>query len=282
MSDKISLQWNDFKENITSSFGKLRNNKDFTNVTLAFEDGRVMEAHKVILAASSPFFDNLLQKSKHTHPLIYLRGFESKDFVSILDFVYFGEANVNQEDFDSFVAIAEDIQLKGLTRQTSTNLIQDQEVTQHYKPIQKSREMLEKSTNPCLDLERWKHQYSTVNPIQSNPDLKHNRNVPIAPSTTVAVLNQSSIDLLALDRKVKSMMEHGQKMITTLKEMRNGTPKQETSRICRVCGKEGLPKHIRNHIEANHLEGLCIPCDFCDKTFSLRNSLTTHKGRFHK
>ena len=138
-------------------------------MTLAFEDGQVMEAHKVILAASSPFFDNLLQKSKHTHPLIYLRGFESKDFVSILDFVYFGEANVNQEDFDSFVAIAEDIQLKGLTRQTSKDLIHEQEVAQHYEPIQKSREMLEKSTNPCLDLERWKHQYSTVNPIQPRP-----------------------------------------------------------------------------------------------------------------
>ena len=132
MSDKLNLQWNDFKENITSSFGKLRNNKDFTNVTLAFEDGQVMEAHKVILAASSPFFDNLLQKSKHTHPLIYLRGFESKDFVSILDFVYFGEANVNREDLDSFVAIAEDIQLKGLTRQTSKDLIQDQEVREAF------------------------------------------------------------------------------------------------------------------------------------------------------
>ena len=268
MSDKLNLQWNDFKENITSSFGKLRNNKDFTNVTLAFEDGQVMEAHKVILAASSPFFDNLLQKSKHTHPLIYLRGFESKDFVSILDFVYFGEANVNREDLDSFVAIAEDIQLKGLTRQTSKDLIHEQEVTQHYEPIQKSREMLEKSTNPRLDLQRWL--------------LQPNRNVPIAPSTTVEISNQSSIDLLALDRKVKSMMEHGQKMITTVKEIRDGTPKQETSRICRVCGKEGLQKHIRKHIEANHLEGLCIPCDVCDKTFSSRNSLTIHKGRFHK
>ena len=237
-------------------------------MTLAFEDGQVMEAHKVILAASSPFFDNLLQKSKHTHPLIYLRGFESKDFVSILDFVYFGEANVNREDLDSFVTIAEDIQLKGLTRQTSKDLIHEQEVTQHYEPIQKSREMLEKSTNPRLKLQRWLLQY--------------NSNVPIAPSTTETISNQSSIDLLALDRKVKSMMEHGQKMITTVKEIRDGTPKQETSRICRVCGKEGLPKHIRNHIEANHLEGLCIPCDVCDKTFSSRNSLGIHKGRFHK
>ena len=53
-----------------------------------------MEAHKVILASSSPFFDKILQKNKHPHPLLYLKGFQSKDFTSILDFLYFGEANV--------------------------------------------------------------------------------------------------------------------------------------------------------------------------------------------
>ena len=111
MSDKLCLQWNDFKENVNSAFGRLREDKEFTDVILACEDGQQMEAHKVILASSSPFFEKILQKSKHPHPLIYLRGFQSKDFVSILDFLYFGEANVYQEDLDSFLAIAEEIQL---------------------------------------------------------------------------------------------------------------------------------------------------------------------------
>ena len=40
-------------------------------------DGHQIEAHKVILAASSPFFQAILKKNKHTHPLIYLRGMKS-------------------------------------------------------------------------------------------------------------------------------------------------------------------------------------------------------------
>merc|ERR1712012_250602 len=140
MSEKLCLQWNDFKENVNSAFGSLRNDKEFTNVTLACEDGQQMEAHKVILVASSPFFEKILQKSKHPHPLIYLRGFQSKDFESILDFFYFGEANVYQEDLDSFLAIAEEIQLKGLTKQTSSDLIQGQVETQHSGSIQKNRD----------------------------------------------------------------------------------------------------------------------------------------------
>ena len=33
-------------------------------------DGHQIEAHKVILAASSPFFQAILKKNKHSHPLI--------------------------------------------------------------------------------------------------------------------------------------------------------------------------------------------------------------------
>ena len=115
MSEELCLQWNDFRENVDSAFKSLRHDKEFTDVTLACEDGHQMEAHKVILAASSPFFEKILHKSRHSNPLIYLKGFQSKDFASIMDFLYFGEANVFQEDLDSFLAIAEEIQLKGLT-----------------------------------------------------------------------------------------------------------------------------------------------------------------------
>ena len=80
MSEKLCLQWNDFRENVDSAFKSLRNDKKFTDVTLACEDGQQIEAHKIILAASSPFFEKILHKSKHPHPLIYLRGIRSKHF----------------------------------------------------------------------------------------------------------------------------------------------------------------------------------------------------------
>ena len=113
-TEKVCLKWEDFQGNVTSAFGTLKETEDFVDVTLVCEDGQEMEAHKVILASSSPFFETMLQKSKHPHPLIYLKGFQSKVLTSVLDFLYFGEANVNQEDLDSFFAIAKDIKLEGL------------------------------------------------------------------------------------------------------------------------------------------------------------------------
>ena len=80
MSEKLRLHWNDFQENINVLFGNLRGNGEFSDVTLACEDGQQFEGHNVVLAASSPVFQNLLKMSKlQNHPLlIYMRGIKSE------------------------------------------------------------------------------------------------------------------------------------------------------------------------------------------------------------
>ena len=75
-SEKFSLKWNEFQENISVAFSNLREDKTFTDVTLVSEDGQQMEVHKIILTASSPFFMNILTNNKHPTPLIYLKGFK--------------------------------------------------------------------------------------------------------------------------------------------------------------------------------------------------------------
>ena len=253
MSEKLCLQWNDFKANVNSAFGRLRDDKDFTDVTLACEDGHQMEAHKVILASSSPFFEKILQRNKHPHPLIYLRGFQSQDLLAILDFLYFGEANVYQENLDSFLAIADELKLKGLTGQTSSDLVEEQEKSTNPKPIHKPKETFKTSQN-----------------IDDTEEA----------SKVIAVSNQFSGDLQALDEKVKSMMERSQNMIRNGKQA-NGTPRHKRAFICKVCGKEEKITNIINHIEANHLEGISIPCDYCDKACSSRAALRKHRSKYH-
>ena len=121
MPEKLCLKWNDFQENVNKAFGRLREETEFVDVTLACNDGQQVEAHKVILTASSPFFDNLLKKNRHPHPLIYMKGVKFEDLLAIVDFLYCGEANVYQENLDSFLCIAEDLKLKGLTGQQDVN-----------------------------------------------------------------------------------------------------------------------------------------------------------------
>ena len=113
--EKLCLQWNDFKENITSAFAQLREDREFADVTLACEDGQQIKAHTVILISSSPFFRNLLSKNKHPHPLIYMRGVEFEHLSALVDFLYLGEANVLQENIDSFLTVATELKLAGFS-----------------------------------------------------------------------------------------------------------------------------------------------------------------------
>ena len=66
-SEELCLQWNDFQNIVRSAFADLRNDEDLTDVTLVFEDGRQIKAHKLVLAAMSPFFLDLLKRNKHPH-----------------------------------------------------------------------------------------------------------------------------------------------------------------------------------------------------------------------
>ena len=112
-TEKLCLQWNDFKEDIISSFGNLRGDREFADVTLACEDGQQIEVHKVVLASSSPVFMELLKKHRHPHPLLYMRGLKSDNLVAMIDFIYHGEATVLQENIDSFLVYAGELRLKG-------------------------------------------------------------------------------------------------------------------------------------------------------------------------
>ena len=257
MSEKLCLQWNDFQDNVRSAFGNLREGSDFADVTLACEDGHQIEAHKVILAASSPFFQAILQRNKHSHPLIYMRGVKSVDLVAMVDFLYFGEANVYQENLDSFLAIAEELQLKGL--KGSDNQKQTNET-----------EELQKEPLPTKQKYRTNQNISETG-TTTKESLTSIEDKALALSIPMTV----SADLQQLDETVKSMMETSQNMFPIGK-------RQERGKKCNVCGKEGLVTDIKRHIEAHHMEGVEIPCNHCDKLFRSRDGLRQHISKHHR
>ena len=126
MSEKFNLKWNDFKSTVLQSFKSIRADKDFLNVTLVTDDEVQMEAHKVILAASSPFLANILKKSPHKHPLIYLSGISSINLNLILDYVYFGEVQLLQEQLDDFLLASSKLKISGLTGNENNEEYEDE------------------------------------------------------------------------------------------------------------------------------------------------------------
>ena len=252
MSEKLCLQWNDFKENITTSFGTLRRDEDFADVTLACEDGKQVKAHKVILASSSQLFQKILKSNKHAHPLLYMRGMKSEDLLAILDFLYCGESNVYQENLDSFLAIAEELQLKGLMGKSYQG---EQEIPT------KPSEVHVAENAAFKDETRVTKAAAMSSPQGSSEDSQ---------ARTVAVANEHPANMLQLDEQINSLMTKSSR-----KEGKNPIY------MCKVCGKEDIRGHMRDHIEANHLEGISITCNFCEKMFRTRNARRQHQTKYH-
>ena len=252
MSEKLCLQWNDFQENIKSAIGNLREDKDLQDVTLVSEDGQQVEAHKVILAASSPFFQNILRKNSHPHPMIFMKGVKFEDLQAIVDFLYCGEANIFQENIDAFLAIAEELKLKGLTSKPD-------KIEENMNPNKVGT-----SSKPTFKTEKW-----ISDQIQNNlASIEDQTTSELSQEGLMPVQSFVSSDVQELDAKVKSLME--------LSENRASNGRQPYVR--KVCGKEGQWVAIRDHIESNHLEGVSLPCSMCEKTYRSRTTLRRHNN----
>ena len=171
-----------------------------------------------------------------------MRGVKSIDLLAIIDFLYLGKANVFQENLDSFLAIAEELQLKGLMEETECQ--------------ENAKEISEKVVR-----DRSQTTERAQQPVQKNADRK------------IAKYEEFSEDFSELEVRIKSMMEMSRNLVS------NGKQK---AHICKVCGKEGWPNDIRRHIEAKHLGELSFPCNFCEKKCRSRNALRQHKNGHNK
>ena len=153
--EKFCLRWNDFESNLSQAFKELRQESGFLDVTLLCEGQDQIEAHRVVLSACSGFFRSVLGRSKHHHPLLYLKGVQRSDLNHILDFIYYGEVSIAQENLNSFLSVAEELQIKGLT-QNNLNLKEDK--TKTNRPAARVRAPSERQISQPEDVVQVKHE----------------------------------------------------------------------------------------------------------------------------
>jgi hypothetical protein len=56
-----------------------------------------------------------LIRKTNKNPLLYLKGIRLKELQAVLNFMYHGEVNVAQDSLNNFLAVAEELAVKGLT-----------------------------------------------------------------------------------------------------------------------------------------------------------------------
>ena len=252
-TEKFCLRWNDFETNIRSAFGDLKEEKDFSDVTLVCADHQV-EAHRVILAACSPFFKKVLRKVQHSHPLIYMKGVKFSDLEAVLSFVYHGEVSMAEADLNSFLAVAEELEVKGLTcgknisRGSSCDRLQPNSIEgSSYHLIQ------------SISCNHLHQSNSSHRPQNTAPPLPHN-SAQVGLKTSI----KAEVDLNNYIEKIREGANFGQFR-------------------CNICGHVSSSKtNLRRHVESQHFPGLFeYSCDQCEKNFNTMTKYRNHRRRHH-
>ena len=115
MAEKYTLNWQTFSEHLQLMFKDLYQEGRYTDVTLVSDDQTQFKAHKIVLSACSPVFKKIIDSNPSQHPLIYLRGVQSYEVESILQFMYLGEGRFYHERMREFIKVAQDLEVKEIS-----------------------------------------------------------------------------------------------------------------------------------------------------------------------
>ena len=246
-TEKFCLKWNDFKNNVSQSFSKLRKESHFFDVTLISEDQKQIKAHKLVLSACSAFFRAILTENTHNHPMLYIDGVTAGQMQHVMDYIYQGEVNVFQEDLDKFLSIGQKLKLEGLMGSPeddppeTENIPKIEEIDTNFKDMNDGYSLNEMDCS-----------------LNETKITSKSYNNTYTLKTTTDTINVQSND------EVNSKFEE---MVV----------KEDGMYRCNHCNKTMNHRaNMKRHVET-HLSGLAYDCHNCGKTFRSSHALHRHR-----
>ena len=171
----FNLKLNNHQSFLIGSLADFYQNEAFADVTLSAE-GRLIQAHRVILASCSPYFRDVLFGFENTdkHPIILLKDVPFVDLKAIVDFIYKGETTIPSHQLDSLLRNGVSLKIKGLmdvNNKTNDRIEQDQNQSKGSNDNENDKSSEEKTAKRSRK-RTWKKQtHSKSNIVQNNLDL---------------------------------------------------------------------------------------------------------------
>ena len=201
---------------VNSNIKLLREQNQFFDVSLVCEDGARLPAHKIILAAHSDKFKQILEQMSPVTPAlaavahcVYLIGLKGRELTSILDYIYEGEARVSQADLARFLTVAELLHINSLVNIDNLDASnvsqkpQEEEIEEEVYLASKDQNVMVEHVMATEDKE--------LRLTSINPEVGENtKSRP--PSTTVTDVNQVLLENL----KVLGMSKLSKEIISVL------------------------------------------------------------------
>ena len=252
--DTLHLSNSNLIQTHTKFYNELLESQEMSDVTLAC-DGYEIGAHKTIVSASSLFFREVIRKSKHPNPYIYLKGVSKETLEAILKFIYIGQVTARSANLENLVDVGNELQIEGLMEEKLKTSRKKNEDLKESQP--KEMENLDVNIADFVKIEPYEtmeHEEETGDEqgVNDNDDAGGRSN------------NQAELAEEIAKRMVEIADEEGVKQYD-----------------CLVCHKKQKEKaKMKMHVET-HLKGFSHTCKFCGKVTKTTGALQLHVYRQH-
>ena len=121
---ETSLDFGAYLEQISETYKKLYETRQFSNVTLVSDDHHHIPAHKFILSSSSKMFRKILDNlsEDQVNPLIILKGIKKDTLNAMLQYCYLGHVSLEKSHLEEFLFCMEEFELFSLQDDSSQKI----------------------------------------------------------------------------------------------------------------------------------------------------------------
>ena len=265
--DQLHLNWNNFGDNLINLVKEFRDDKDFHDVTLLCEDGVMIPANKFLMSCCSSFFKFVFKRTLQANVVIYLKGVKGNHMESILDFIYHGYTNVNENQLSTFLQSANDLKISGLVENTREKSPEDLNLRESDTGIEISDSIHIDSS--CEIKSEIPNQPSPQS--MKTEEMKHE---DLLKTSYYSELEPSKSLNCTVNSEAKKYLEN-------CKQREKRHSGNASYYFCKFCGKSFAYKHVlENHVET-HMDN-SYPCGVCQKNFKTKNSLKSHLSQRHR
>ena len=256
---QFNFNWNAYNEHFKEMMLNLLQSNESSDVMLVCEDKTKFKAHKFVLNACSPVFQSIISDLPQRDPIIFLRGIQSQEIKSILQFMYLGQATFFHDRMNDFLNVAKSLEIKEISKDVdfdNTEQLQEKECEQNFKTddgheienISNSNNFVEDTSNNVVEEE------------QINNKIRSYRNEA----------NQYPCE------KCDKHFTNRQNLYRHFKSAHMGVKYP-----CDDCEFKGTTrKDLERHIQSVH-NGIKFPCDLCEYKATQMSHLNKHKKNRH-
>lgn len=295
-ADKSLLKWENFDSVLGHNFNKFLKEKKFCDVSLA-SGKEVIRAHKLMLAACSPYFEHLLDTSSDYHsPVIVLNEICHEDILNVLEFCYKGSVAIPNKDIERFMKVAQTLQLKGMTKVRYSGM--KVPVVRHQMPSPSPDADGGNTSSEARDNNILQYQNTlldeldelitnnpfTVKPEPTTPDKKRRRSVKRKSDDGKIYLKKENLIIFILiilsftDLNSSSLGKNRNKQ-------RKVDLKSETTPkfICKYCYKNYAKNYLVGHEKSckENPNRIKFECPLCAKELSRNDKVAAHIRTVH-